>query len=168
VSNTKLFLTSMVEPWQLLEETIHACIAQRNVNVAAGFQLTQLGELVGMRRSEQTTDDDEVYRRFVRAKIAINKSDGQPEQIYKVARLMLGDTVHTLEIDNQGAAAYVLRIGDDLLADDIAAHLLTFFVKPATSGGVRAILEWYPTAVGDTMHWGGPGVWGDNWAAGAD
>ena len=166
MSNTKNFLIAQIEPCQLLEDTIQACIAQRDVNQAIGVQLDELGGLVGQPRNG--IGDDEVYRRYIRARITANKSDGAPETIYKIARLVLGDTDHTLEFDNQGNAAYVLRIAGDTLTDAIAADVLAF-MRRATAAGVRGILEWTTEDPDDIALWTTQGEWGTAlWSSGSD
>jgi hypothetical protein len=142
VSNIRKLLGALVRPYQDLEDTAQAMIAQRDVRVAVGAWLDQLGALVGQKR--QGIADDDVYRRFVQARIHTNKSDGEPERMYRITRVILGDTEHVLELHNQGAAAYVMRIeGQPLDAED--ADMVIRFLRQATSGGVRVIVEFGET-----------------------
>lgn len=145
-NNITKLLRALVGPFQKLEDTIQTLLVQRNVNLAIGVQLDQLGKLVGEPRDGVT--DDEVYRRYVRARIAVNKSDGQPETIYRIARLVLGVTTHTLEIENQGNASYLLRVAGGVLAWPVA-ELLVSYVSQATSAGVRVTVEF--SLIDDTL-----------------
>lgn len=164
MSNIRKMLTAIVAPIQDLEDAIQTAITQRTIDDAVGAQLSQLGKLVRQRR--QGIADDEVYRRYVRARIATNKSDGQGETIYNIARLVLGETDHELWFDNQGAAAYVLRVEAAPLDDELADVLIAF-LRQATSAGVRAVLE-YVTENPDTVgRWTSQGTWGTAvWATG--
>lgn len=139
MSNVAKLITGLLKPAKLLEDTILTLIAQRNLNDAEGVQLTQLGELVGQPRNGIT--DDTLYVRYVAARILANRSDGQPETIYRIVRTVLGETAHTLRLLNEGAAAFTMRIEALALDWDVATAIVTFLRK-GESGGVRAILEW--------------------------
>jgi hypothetical protein len=138
MSNIRKFIVALSEPYQVLEDTVQTMLAQRSVDVATGWWLEQIGALVGQPRNGVT--DDEVYRRYVRARVLVLKSDGQAETIYTIARLVLGDTGHTLRIYNWGVAAFVIRV-ETLALDFPTAVVLISFLRRAVSAGVRVILE---------------------------
>ncbi len=171
MSNIKNFVRAMLGPAQLLEDTLQGLLVQLNVNTAVGVWLDLLGKLVGQPRG--AIADDDVYRRYIRARIAARKADGRPEEIYRIAILVLAGSADefasggwTLEIDNQGAATYVLRVLGADLDDDLAAIVMQFLLI-ATSAGVRPILE-YSTAIDDVLIWD-EGNWDEkNWASGTD
>lgn len=138
MSRIRDLITGLLTPFALLESTILAVMAQRNVDDAVGFQLTQLGTLVGQPRRGIT--DDDLYRRYVRARILANRSDGQPEHAYRIVRAVLGESLHTLRLVNEGAAAFTMRIETEAVDWTIADAVINFLRKGA-SGGVRVVLE---------------------------
>lgn len=138
MSNIRNFITGLVSPAQKLEDTLLALILQRNVDNAVGAQLTELGTLVGRPRNGIT--DDDIYRRYVKAQILANRSDGQGETMYRIARTILGATDHTLALVNEGAAAFTMRVEAEAL-DWAIAEIIIYFLRKAVSGGVRPLLE---------------------------
>jgi len=107
-----------------------------------------IGKLVGQPRNGLVDND---YRRFVRARIATNRSSGTSEEALNIARLVLGDQTAVLDLDLQGIAAFVLRV----LAIPISASLASIligFLRDAKSAGVRAILETADTFSNNLLH----------------
>lgn len=154
-SNTQKALRALLSPAPALEAAMMAVLTQRSVDTAKGAQLTVLGKIVGR---TGRVPDDEIERRYVRAQISVNKSDGLIEDILTVATLVVSDPDADLVLDNTGAAAYVLRVEGVALDDDIAAVLVQLVLK-ATSAGVRAIVEWSSSDPGDVLRWDTQGVW---------
>ena len=138
MSNIRKLITGLLAPAQLLEDTLLSLIAQRNADDAIGKQLTELGTLVGRKR--QGVTDDDLYRRYVKATILSNRSDGQAETHYTIVRLVLGDTLHTLWFVNEGEAAFTFRV-ETLALDWDIAEIVMFFLRKAASAGVRPVLE---------------------------
>lgn len=153
-SNTQRALRIVLQPFVDLQAAMFAVITQRSVDNARGVQLTTIGKIVG--RTGRVLDD-EIERRYVRAQISVNKSDGLVEDILTVARLVVDDPAATIALDNTGTAAYVLRIEGVAVPDDAAAVLVQLVLK-ATSAGVRAVVVWEmdPSTTG---RWG-IGTWG--------
>ena len=76
---------------QELENDAYAVLAERRLDVAVGELLDQAGRIVGERRDGLP---DSVYRRFIKAKIRANASQGEiPRIIDVVAVLVDADTV---------------------------------------------------------------------------
>lgn len=148
MSNIRKLVTALVTPFQTLEDTIQTMIRMRDVRHATGVWLTALGNFVGQPR--QGVADDELYRRYVQARIITNKSDGQPETMYAITRRILGDTEHTLRIDIQGHCGFVMIVGGETL-DPAVARIIVSFLRQAASAGVRVILEYMPAAEGVTV-----------------
>lgn len=155
-TNTQKVIRILTVPANPLAAAIRAVIAQRNVETATGVWLTQLGALVGREREGVT--DDEIYRRYVKAQIATNKSDGLIEDIITIATLVVGNEDAAIVVDNTGAAAYILRIDGVPISDEVAAVLIELAIK-ATGAGVRVILG-YTSAEPSAGDLWGSGSWG--------
>lgn len=129
-------LTAIVTPIQDIENTLQALLA-RTVNDATDDALTVIGKLVGEIRF---TDDDELYRRAVRARIATNKSSGRIEDMIRVLVLVLNDVGWSIFIRNEGNATMYVKL-DGLVMDPDVFALLMRFVRDAQGGGVRTVVE---------------------------
>lgn len=148
--NVRAVLTVLITPMQLIEETIARIILQRSVNVATGQTLTMLGHLIGQERNGIT--DDELFRRYVRARIAANKSNGLFSTLYNVTRLVLNDTRYKLYLRNEGTATARLSITSDSVGlDDDVVQVLGTMLEVAVAAGVRLLLEWSGVPDADTF-----------------
>lgn len=165
-SNTQTVIRILLGPAQELEATMMAVLTQRTVDNAVGAQLDVIGRRVG--RARQGVTDDEIYRRYVRAQITANKSDGLIDDILTVVDLVVHDDAAVLVLKNQGAAAYAVEIGGVAITDAIAQVVIAL-VRKATSAGVRSLVEYTtadPSLVG---RWSTQGTWGSAyWARGVD
>lgn len=130
---------------QKAEDTLLAMLAQRAINVSVGASLDQLGSLVGQPRD---TLDDIVYRRRVFAKIAVNRSAGLPDDLLRIARLVIVDPAATLNVTGSNATATIFQ-GGAAVGDDVAGDLAAY-AQRAASAGVRVFLESSP-AVDEEM-----------------
>jgi hypothetical protein len=146
-NNITKLLSATLGPVQEIEDALQQLLSERGVNTAVGAQLDVLGKLVGQPRNAMVDDD---YRRLIRAKITINKSKGRIEDVLDVADLVISDALASLVIDNQGMAAFVLRIEDQPLAD-ATAELLIPLLRNTVSAGVRVILEYSPQPVANWL-----------------
>jgi len=140
-TKTELGLRALLEPAADLATAMIAVLMGFDVDTAVGVQLDVLGDRVGRQRNGIA--DNEIYRRYVRAQIATNKSDGVIDDIIAVAALVLGDNQATPVLVNVGDAAFILRIEGAAVPDDVAAVLIKL-VRKATSGGRRAIVGYTP------------------------
>ncbi len=131
-------LTMLVEPVQDVENAFQQILLERTVDRAIGAQLDVVGEIVGQPRSGVT--DDELYRRYIRARIATNKSRGTVNDLLKVARLVVYNEEASLVVDLQGTAALVLGVYGPGTSDEVA-DILIAFLRQAVAAGVRIILE---------------------------
>ena len=154
-TNVEKDLAARLGPANTLGAAMRAVLTQRNIDTAVGAQLDVLGAWVGRPRNGVT--DDEIYRRYIRAQILTNKSDGVIGDILGVARAVLGDG-GTIVNSNTGCAAYVLRVEGLAVADDVAAVLVELVLQ-ATSDGVRAVIEWSSADPTTTLYWDTQGVW---------
>lgn len=154
---TKL-LTALTGTVQEAETALWELLTMRSVDTATGVYLDAIGSVVGQEREGLI---DETYRRYIRARIATNRSRGTIGDVLHIANLVLNEPTAYVEIDNQGAGAYVLRVSDLEITDDLA-ELLLEFVRTATAAGVRAILEYATVsnrAIWGVSTWNGPDVW---------
>lgn len=148
--NISALLTALTGTVQEAETALWQLFTERSVDTATGVHLDAIGKVVGQERASLIDED---YRRYIRARIATNRSRGTLGDVLRIALLVLNDPDAYLEIDNQGAAAYVLRVHDVATADDLAAVLLDF-LQSATAAGVRAILEYSTEDPEDVALWG--------------
>lgn len=131
-------LRALVGPCTALEFALQCLLTLRSVNTAVGAQLDVIGKLVG--RPRNGVSDDDVYRRYIRAQIAANNSDGLIDQILTIAELVIYDDDARLRFRNEGIAAYVLVVDDVPVHPDVAKVLLTM-LRRATAAGVRGMLH---------------------------
>ncbi|MGL4442054.1 MAG: hypothetical protein ACRCU1_00420, partial [Alsobacter sp.] len=125
---------------QKAEDTLHAMLAARSISVAVGAQLDVIGSIVAQPRD---TPDDVVYRRRIRAKIAVNRSSGLPDDLLRIARIVIDDLGARLNVTGSNATATIQQDGvavSDELAGDLAAY-----AQRAASAGVRVLLQSNPT-----------------------
>lgn len=147
-TNGQTFIACLVEPAQDVEDMFQQMFAMRRVDDSIGVHLTALGKLVGQPRDGVT--DDGIYRRLVRAKISVNKSSGTIDELLVIAELVVWDDDAEYVIDNTGVAALILRVEDIALDYTVAVRLIQLLRK-AVKGGVRIVLEWWPSADPDEL-----------------
>lgn len=140
-------LTVLVTPLQEIEDATQAVILQRNLDDAEGAQVDQLGAIVGEARAGAT---DAVYRRRIRARIAVNLSRGLSEDLIRIARLIVYDAGASIEIEQQDVATVVVRIGT-LATDAAVAADVIAFLRVSASAGVRVLVEYSPVAPANTF-----------------
>ncbi len=157
-NNIEKLLAVVVSPAQGVEDALQQLKSERFVDTAVGSQLDIIGRIVGQDR-EGMTDTD--YRRYIRARIATNNSDGTIEELITVAFLVVNDVAATFEIDNQGIATVVLRV-TGLAVSDALSDVLIKFLGAAVSAGVRIILESSAEAPSTWFQWDTVGKGWDN------
>ncbi len=159
-TNTQAVLRILLSPYAELESTAIAVLTQCSIDTAVGAQLDVIGKKVG--RPRNGISDDEIYRRYCRAQVTANKSDGIIGDILTIARLVIDDDAATLNLKNQGAAAFALEVGDIALSIDVATVLMSLLLR-AVSAAVRPILEFSSTddvLIWDSGSWD-VGTWGN-------
>jgi hypothetical protein len=133
-------LTALLEGVQTLETAIDVSRSAQSIDGAleiGGVPLDDLGALVGQPREGR---DDASYARFIRARIAIQKSKGDVEGVYRIARALLPDrTTHTLEVEKHPPACFRLIV-DGALEDLDEAADLAEFIQAGAKAGTRAFL----------------------------
>lgn len=126
-------VVALVAPVQEIEDALWQLLTERTVYTATGATLDAIGRLVGELRAGQDDDD---YRRFVVARLFVNRSGGRVEDLIRVADLILHDVDARIEIEDVYPAAVFMRITSAQIDDDVAATL-TRFLRKAKAAGVR-------------------------------
>lgn len=158
MNNIETLLAALVNPAQTLVDTFTHFLAERFVDTAVGAQLEIIGRIVGQGR-EGLIDAD--YRRYIRARIVANNSNGTIDNILVVASLVVYDVGVSYIIDNQGSAAVVLRLTNKAVPDNVA-NILVRFLRVTGAAGVRVILEYSPLAPSTWFTWDTVGLGWDN------
>lgn len=145
------FVTALLEPIQDLEDALWTLYVGRILDTATFAQLDAIGYIVGEPRLGRIDDD---YRRFIRARIKTNRSNGLHEELLAITRLVLDDETAELELVPQHPASLLLRITGTIITDEVAEILLDF-LRDSVAAGVRLILEYIPSADTDTLRFDG-------------
>jgi len=124
---------------QDVEDALFEIILERDLDNAVGVQLNVIGNLVGQPR---TTSDDNRYRTSIRARIAINLSDSTPEDVIKVALLLLVDG-ESFKLREEPPAQLRVTVLDPLTSGD--ADLIEELLEATDPGGVRLLLQFNDT-----------------------
>jgi hypothetical protein len=152
-------------PLQRFENACIQLLTQRGVDVAVGAQLDVLGRIVGQPRSGLM---DDVYRRYIRARIATNRATGKREELINIANLILNNTATGVVLIHTEAGATLIletRIPVDL--DTMA--VLVNMLGSAVAVGVRIIVSTSQQDISNTFRFDvGPGFDVGHLNAGAD
>lgn len=124
--------------YNTLEAVFWALLTQRTLDSAIGAQLDVIGNLVGQQRNGIL--DDDLYRRYIRARIVTNNSRGRIEDLIKVSRLVVNNTTVQIIVNLSGVASVVVRINLARLEWGVAAVLIDF-LRHTVVGGDRPVLE---------------------------
>lgn len=128
---------SYLSQLQDLEDAIFEVILERDLDNAVGVQLETIGNLV---QQPRTTSDDERFRTAIRARIAINLSDGTIEDLIRVANLLLQEYAEAYFVRDEPPAQVRITVTDPLQSAD--ADLLHDLLDEADPGGVRFLLQY--------------------------
>lgn len=163
-TNTQKALRIVLKPTVALQQAMLSVLTMRVLDTAVGVWLDVLGTLVG--RPRNGIADDDIYRRYIRAQIASNKSNGTIDEILTIAELVINDPAASLQLDNTGDAAYILMIEDAPISSAVAVVLMDLMQR-ATSAGVQPILSYTETSFASVLLWDTQGVWDTAlWGAG--
>lgn len=130
-------LIVLTRPAQELESVLYALYTDRTVERAIGTQLDVIGRIVGQPRNGMVNDD---YRRYIRARIVANRSNGTIEDLILISRLILNDDSASVVVEYSGPASVIVRI-EDVAVDDEIAEVLIGFLRKAKAAGVRLVLQ---------------------------
>lgn len=106
-----------------------------------GAQLDKIGAKVGQRRNGLNNDD---YRRYCRAKIRANNSNGRVEDLIAVASLVLNDPTAHVIVTTEVIATAIVEIAGFAINDNLATILINF-LRIAVAGGVHLLQITHPT-----------------------
>jgi hypothetical protein len=137
--NIEAFMRMLASPLQDFQRAALDVLLLRTIDTAIGAQLDWLGRIVG--QSRDGVVDDELYRRYLRARISTNRSKGRFADLIKISRLVVDEDALRVVVTNEGTATVRVRLADIAVADDAAA-ILILFLRKAKSAGVRLILEY--------------------------
>ncbi len=155
--NIENFLRVLLEPFNELELVYTSLLLERSVNSAVGTQLDLLGKLVGQLREGRNDDD---YRRFIRARIAANRSEGTIENLLKVIHLVLNDDDVVIVTETQRGTVVARLTG--IVTDTNTADIVLAFARDTTIAQARVWIESYPDedselfTFGNTVYLSGP------------
>jgi hypothetical protein len=148
-----------MRPFQALENTAIDVLTQRALGSASGAQLDVLGRIVGQGRGGLSDSD---YVRYIRARVAANRSGGKREDLIAIAVLILADASQVV-VRDYPTAGVLVRI--DGLAESAAVETaLIAFLGGAVAAGVRLIVQTNSTAASGafTFSGGSTGLGFDN------
>ncbi len=149
-TNLKKLLNIYLPRFQELEDEIWQLLNRLDIDAVSGIWLDYIGEIVVLTRVSGTTD--ERYRQLLKAKIATNVSEGEPERIISIFKILtLSDWVHFG--DNAGN---VFLAGTAEYTDQDEINALFRDVDKALMAGVR--MPWFVCADSDeAFMFDGPG-----------
>jgi len=139
---TEAWLRVLVRPFQRIENVTWQVLTEMDLETAIGAQLDILGRVVGEARAGKADED---YRRFIRARIRVNRSSGTINELVKIIRLMLGDETVPLVVAPGYPAGLTISIGGFTITEGMANDLIRLLRK-AVSAGVKFVLTYWPTS----------------------
>lgn len=132
-NNITKLVTGLVSAMQAIENQEQALLTQRSLATAIGAQLDVLGKIVGESRDGLS---DSVYRLYIAARVAANRSDGTVEDLITVLTDVLGPGVGVIRVNQEGAAAVFVDV-TGVLINDVLANVLVDFLRDSVSAGVK-------------------------------
>lgn len=124
-------IEAIVGQFQIIEDVLFDLLNNRFLSNAAGKQLDGIGEIVLLDRPEGM--DDTTYRIRLRVQILVLTSNGEPETLIQIFKLLLdASSVHLTEIS---LAALQLLSNVDIPSDK--EDLIFSILESAAVGGVR-------------------------------
>lgn len=149
------FLRCLIDPLQILENVSWQLLTEKSVDNAIGAQLDMIGAIVRQPRAGFNDDD---YRRLIRARISVNKSNGTVRDIIRVARLVIDDVNVAVEVKQSYPAAVVVKANDAAVTTGVAELLISFLLK-TVAAGVRVLFHYTTTPPAAAFSFlGGPGL----------
>lgn len=141
-------LCALLDGVQDLHNAIWQVLTERGIDSATGFQLLQLGTIVGL---PNTGWGDETYRTLLRAQVLTLRSKGRWQDIAKILAA-LGITLTLTHFDEPGMAAMRVTLGEPMDGDVTAEDVFNFIVR-AKPAGVRFVLEFPVEELAETFTW---------------
>lgn len=138
LNNISKLLTIAGYSVQGLESACQQVLTQRTIDAAVGTQLDMIGLLVNQVRNGL---DDDTYRRYCRAAVSANRSDGSTENLLTVVRLILAEPGTHLHLVQSATATITMRVEGVSLTSPLAETAYTFLARSA-AGGVRVLMDY--------------------------
>lgn len=138
MNNISLFLTAIGGSIQSFETAAQQVLTQRTIDTAVGQQLDEIGFLVGEPRSGL---DDDTYRRRVRARISVHRSNGLVSDIIKVTALIVFDDASIIRVESQDVLTVVVHVENAVVSNPVADIALLAFLLKTVAASVRVILH---------------------------
>jgi hypothetical protein len=119
------------EQIQDLEDSIFSLIGRLDIDNQSGIQLDNIGDIVGQDRQGLT---DEEYKIFLKAKAAVNVSEGDAERLISVWKLLMGANIVELR---EVFPAEVDLYTDTSIGDPDLESLAFQLIQDVAAGGVK-------------------------------
>ncbi len=142
------FLTTFLDQIQELEEAFIDLWLIKLLSLASGVHLADIGNLVGQPNSAGLDDDD--YRQLVRARILANRSNGDPDTLIAIVRLVF-PTGGSVEFTRLPDASFILELSAEDGTDDYPMAELARIINRARAGGVHGLFQWSPAPPENTF-----------------
>lgn len=139
MTNIEKLLAILMRPIQRVENVLIDMKLKRDINTAVGAQLDIIGRIVGQPRNGES--DDEVYRRFCRARVLVNKSSGVPEELIKIAIVAVDDDSLVVIVRPSVNASIEIDVTSIPISES-TARILAILLVAAVSAGVRLMLAY--------------------------
>jgi hypothetical protein len=123
-------IRALANQCQHVEQMLWDLYTRRWIDDAEDNDLDNLGDIVGEPRNGSA---DDLYRQYIRARIKVNRSDGQLGQLLEILKLLLVDAV--IQVREHYPAALVLEPTEPITLD--AKYVNDWFLQKAKAAGVR-------------------------------
>jgi hypothetical protein len=161
-------LAILLAPFNELETAFNDLLLNRTIDLAVGDALAVIGRIVGQPAIGDAIGDDDVYRKYIKARAAANRSDGTGEDLIAVCALVLDGTGANVRLYREGPATQIVEI-DDVAITETVATVLLYFLQAACSAGARVLLRYALSPPASVFRFdSGPGYDVGHLAAGVD
>jgi len=127
------WLTSYLDQVQEIENALWDVLIARGIDQATDAQLDILGAIVNQPRRGLTDDD---YRTFIRARIAVNRSNGRPDDLIEILQLITIDLPESIIVyQDRPEAGIFIQIASDI-GTLVPAHIIEL-LNDARPAGVE-------------------------------
>lgn len=153
MNTIETIISLFMKPFQRLENSAIQLLTLRDIDTGSGFVLDVIGRVVNQARAGLA---DDVYKRYLRARIATNRSTGKREELLHICRLILGDPAAQIFAQKQFNTTVFLKINNVAVLPSTETAL-AHFMEQAASNGVRLIVQSCPTVPTSSFKFSGGG-----------
>jgi hypothetical protein len=125
------FIRALANQCQHVEQMLWDLYTRRWIDDAEDADLDNLGAIVGEPRNGS---EDDAYRQYIRARIKVNRSDGQIGQLLEIMVLLLG-TANPIQVRELYPAALEVEATEAITLD--GEYLNRWFMQLAKAAGVN-------------------------------